>query len=248
MLTVIFKLLKFVERLGHYFQGKGYGTSTLNQEFRLLSSFLDAKPSLIIDIGGNRGDYSKIILNQHPLAEIHIFEPSRKNIDLLKSRFRKYDSVTVVPVALSNFSGHSLLYANESGSGLSSLTKRRLEHFDVPFDFEEKINIERFEDYWKNELGSRIIDCVKIDVEGHELDVLKGFGQSLTVVKAIQFEFGGCNIDTRTFFQDFWYFFKSYHFDIYRIGPLGVQPIVAYSEIDEFFSTTNFIAVNRNLK
>lgn len=248
MFTAIFKFLKFVERFGHYFQGKGYGTSTLNQEFRLLSSFLEAKPNLIIDIGGNRGDYSEIILNQHPLAEIHIFEPSKKNIDLLKSRFSTHHSVSIVPVALSNVSGSASLFANESGSGLASLTKRRLEHFDVPFDFEERVQTERFEDYWKNELGKRSIDCVKIDVEGHELDVLKGFGQSLEVVKALQFEFGGCNIDTRTFFQDFWYFFKTNNFDIYRITPLGAQQIIAYSEIDEFFSTTNFIAVNRYIK
>jgi hypothetical protein len=70
----------------------------------------------------------------------------------------------------------------------------------------------------------------------------------LVVIRALQFEFGGCNIDTRTFFQDFWYFFKSYNFDIYRVGPFGVKEIVAYSELDEFFSTTNFIAVNRKLK
>lgn len=72
MVTVIFKFVKFVERLGHYFQGKGYGTDTLNEEFRLLSSFLDAQPNLIIDIGGNRGDYSEIVRNQYPLAEIYL--------------------------------------------------------------------------------------------------------------------------------------------------------------------------------
>ena len=248
MLNIIFKLVKFVEKLGHYFQGKGYGTSTINQEFKLLSSFLDVKPNLVIDIGGNVGDYSEIIRNQYPLAEIHIFEPSLKNIGLLTARFSGYESMSIVPFALSNVSGSSLLYANESGSGLGSLSKRRMEHFGVSFDFEEEVSTIRFEDYWKNELGSRLIDCVKIDVEGHELDVLKGFGQALTAVRALQFEFGGCNIDTRTFFQDFWYFFKSYNFDIYRIGPLGAQEIVAYSELDEFFSTTNFIAVNRKLK
>lgn len=61
MLNFLFKLVKFIERLGHYFQGKGYGTSTLNQEFTLLSSFLDAKPNLVIDIGGNVGDCSESI-------------------------------------------------------------------------------------------------------------------------------------------------------------------------------------------
>ena len=178
---------------------------------------------------------SEIIRNQYPLAEIHIFEPSKRNIGLLAEKFSKDESVSIVPFALSNISGCASLYADESGSGLGSLSKRRMEHFGVPFDFEEKVNTKKFEDYWKNELGSRAIDCVKIDVEGHELDVLKGFGQSLTVVRVLQFEFGGCNIDMRTFFQDFWYFFKSYSFEIYRISPLGVQEIVAYSELDKFF-------------
>ena len=51
-----------------------------------------------------------------------------------------------------------------------------------------------------------MIDFFKIDVEGHEMDVLKGIGDKISNIKLIQFEFGGCNIDTRCFFQDFWYF------------------------------------------
>ena len=64
-------------------------------------------------------------------------------------------------------------------------------------------------------------------------------------MRVIQFEFGGSNIDTRTFFQDFWYFFKDRNFSIYRITPNGILPIREYTEHDEFFSTTNYIAVNR---
>jgi hypothetical protein len=62
-----------------------------------------------------------------------------------------------------------------------------------------------------------IIDYVKIDVEGWELSVLQGFGDLVYNMRVIQFEFGGSNIDTRTFFQDFWYFFKDHNFSIYRI-------------------------------
>jgi hypothetical protein len=50
---------------------------------------------------------------------------------------------------------------------------------------------------------------VKMDIEGHELTALKGFGAALDVARVLQFEFGGCNIDSRTYFQDFWYFLKS---------------------------------------
>ena len=91
------------------------------------------------------------------------------------------------------------------------------------------------------------IDLLKIDVEGHELDVLEGARAmfSNTSVKFVQFEFGGCNIDTRTFIQDFFYFFKPFGFEIYRITPSGYcQHLPVYKETYEQFITTNFLAVH----
>jgi len=58
----------------------------------------------------------------------------------------------------------------------------------------------------------------------------------------IQFEFGGCNIDTRIFFQDFWYFFKNNNFEIYRITPFGAAHKECYREFEECFLTTNYLA------
>jgi hypothetical protein len=112
-------------------------------------------------------------------------------------------------------------------------------------DFEEKVEIKRFDEYW--EYKNSFIDLVKIDVEGHELDVLKGFGDLLKKTRLVQFEFGGTNIDTKTFFQDFWYFFKENDFSIYRITPIGNFRIKKYSEQDEYFSITNYIALNNKL-
>ena len=91
------------------------------------------------------------------------------------------------------------------------------------------------------------MDIVKIDIEGHELSALNGFGKAIFSTSVIQFEFGGCNIDTKTYFQNFWYFFKEHNFDLFRITPLGIEGIKSYKESDEYFSTTNYIAVNRKL-
>ena len=103
-----------------------------------------------------------------------------------------------------------------------------------------------FEDYWKTVLNSQQIDICKIDIEGHELDALVGFGEAIKHISVIQFEFGGCNIDTRTFFQDFWYFFQEKGFDLYRISPIGLIHIPRYRELDEFFFiTTNYLAKRR---
>jgi hypothetical protein len=81
-----------------------------------------------------------------------------------------------------------------------------------------------------------------MDVEGHELSVLKGGLANLEKIKVIQFEFGGCNIDTRTFFQDFWYTLTPLGFSIFRISPSGRIKIERYSEEEEYFKTSNFIA------
>lgn len=113
-------------------------------------------------------------------------------------------------------------------------------------NFKEQVSLIRFDEYWKNK--DQLIDYVKIDVEGHELDVLEGFGELINKIKLIQFEFGGCNIDTRTFFQDFWYFFQEKEFLLYRISPRGCRQIKFYTPREENFITSNYIAVNQNIK
>ena len=124
---------------------------------------------------------------------------------------------------------------------------KRLESrgYDSDMNIEEQVSLIRFDEYWKN--NDQIIDYVKIDVEGHELDVLEGFGDLIYKIKLIQFEFGGCNIDTRTFFQDFWYFFQEKNFLLYRISPRGCKLIKFYTPSEENFMTSNYIAINQNI-
>lgn len=58
----------------------------------------------------------------------------------------------------------------------------------------------------------------------------------------VTFEFGGANIDSKTYFQDFWYFFKAFGFHLYRITPSGYLVYLrSYEEALEKFLTTNVI-------
>jgi len=244
-LLMFFKVMKLIEGAAARAQGKGYGATTVQQEVRLLQRLSGADPKLAVDIGGNVGNYTAELRNNNPDLEIHLFEPSAVNIEKLRGRFSNDPLIRLVPLAVSDRSGSASLFADESGSGLSSLTKRRLDHFRIAFDAEETVNTIRFEDYWNSQLQSRPLDLVKLDIEGHELAALQGFGKALRVTRALQFEFGGCNIDTRTYFQDFWYFFQEQRFALYRITPFGAERIRRYKERDEFFKTTNYIAVNQ---
>ncbi|MEI6314606.1 MAG: FkbM family methyltransferase [Syntrophus sp. (in: bacteria)] len=240
-----FKLLKLVERKAAFFRGKGYGSATIRQEVKLVYKLLVKSPTLAIDIGGNVGDYAAELRRRNKGLEIHIFEPSSTNISKLTARFANDRLIKTCPYAVSDSHGEATLFSDAPGSGAGSLTLRRLDHFNVTFRHCEVINTIRFETYWKDVLEGRTIDIVKLDIEGHELSALTGFGEAINSVRIIQFEFGGCNIDTRTFFQDFWYFFQDHHYEVFRITPLGAEKIHCYRETDEFFSTTNYIARNQ---
>jgi FkbM family methyltransferase len=240
------KLIGFAEKILAYVQGKGFGANNIINEVRQTLRFTKNNLKLVIDVGGNIGNYSQELLRKSPNLEIHIFEPSMVNIKKLNQAFCNYPNVMVQPFALSDEMGEGLLYSDMLGSGLGSLTKRNIIHLNIDFEDSEKITKMRFEDYWYNVLDSRPIDLVKIDIEGHELSALKGFGAAIEAIRVIQFEFGGCNIDTRTYFQDFWYYFQEKGYDIHRITPFGTTMLNQYSEMDECFRTTNYLAVRRS--
>jgi hypothetical protein len=87
---------------------------------------------------------------------------------------------------------------------------------------------------------------MKIDVEGHEYDVLLGAQQSIQSgrINAIAFEFGGTDVDTRVFFQDFWFFFQKHGFDLFRINPfLDPIKITRYHVSLECFDISNCLAI-----
>jgi FkbM family methyltransferase len=242
MRSALLGLAAGIEKLACKVQGKGSGSHSIVREISVLAGLTGGRPGLALDIGGNVGAYAAGLKARFPTLEVHVFEPSSVNIAKLTSRFTTGSGVTIVPFAVSDTTGEAPIYSNEPGSGLTSLSQRKLDHLGIPFSEQEVIRTLRIEDYWRDVLDSRTIDLVKIDIEGHELAALQGFGAALGAVRAIQFEFGGANIDTRTYFRDFWYLLTEAGFDLFRISPLGPQRLRCYRERDEFFATTNYIA------
>ena len=200
------KIMSTIQFLLDQYHGIGYGSSSIKKE---LNSFLKFIPDgkIFVDVGGNKGLYTKEILEVYKPKQIHIFEPSKTNVEILKEKFKDNKFIFINDCGLSNINSNFILYSNESGSGLGSLTKRKLDHVGIYFSVEENIKLIRFDGYWIKNIKEKEIDLLKIDVEGHELEVLEGIGERIKDVKIIQFEFGGCNIDTRTYFQNYWYFF-----------------------------------------
>lgn len=202
---------------------------------------------LLFDVGANIGEWTLAAKQMWPDAEVHMFEPSAKHLERLGPAIAGLKSLSINPVALGAEAGEATLYKNAGITGLASMTKRDLTHIGLTMDLSETIRVETL-DHYCVEKGVSSIDLLKIDVEGHELDVLRG-GLSLLdqrKIAVVQFEFGGCNIDTRTFFKDFFDFFDHRGYALHIIGPGGrLNPVTRYREFNEQFSTTNYVAIRR---
>jgi FkbM family methyltransferase len=226
-------------------QGKGWGSASLAGEIKVMLQFahrLKLQSFVVLDIGANVGLWTQELLRQHPESEVYCFEPARLTFDrLLENPTFVGRNVQCVNMALGREEGQFPLHYDKEGSGLASLTKRQLDHFGISFDKNEVVQVGTLDNWCMR--TNTVPTVLKMDVEGHELDVLKGGLQTLESVRIVQFEFGGCNIDTRTYFQDFWYFFNLNGFKVFRISPLGPVAVDHYKEADEYFRTTNFVAV-----
>ena len=243
-----------VEALALLGQNIGLGSRvSASGETAFLEAFLAAsssKSSLVVfDVGANQGDYTAAVLGMaRGRAECSVvaFEPSESSYEVLTKRFADCNNVTIVGSAVSNKEGPALLHYDQAGSGLASLYERRLTHLGLDLDKMETVETIDLDTFCAQcSIGA--IDLLKLDVEGHELAVLDGAKELLRrgAVGVIQFEFGGCNIDSRTFMQDFWYELSP-SYDLYRVLRNGLWPIRRYEERLERFVTTNYVAVRKS--
>ncbi|MBA3004360.1 MAG: FkbM family methyltransferase [Desulfurivibrio sp.] len=227
--------------------GDGVLASGERAIFHVLKQRLNP-PYCLFDVGANKGQFLRLILDNIAVDDfsIHCFEPGKETFKILTESIRKDKRITLNNIGIGKEKGEAILHFDAPGSGLASLTKRRLDHFGIDFNNSEKVEINTIDDYC-SENGIHRIHLLKLDIEGHELDAFSGAKRMFETssIDMVTFEFGGCNIDTRTFFQDFWYFFNEVGMKLFRITPSGyLYPIESYKELHEQFTTTNFIALS----
>jgi FkbM family methyltransferase len=228
------------------YKGEHNSNMFTNGELRFLKRNIE-RFNTVFDVGARVGDWTKIALSFKKDLNIHCFEPSvftyRK---LISNNFPA--NVICNNFGLSSSKRKAKLFIFENGSGLNSLYRRYgLEDVNglEPQKKEEIVELDTLDNYClKNNIHT--IDLVKIDVEGHEFEVLKGMRNLLKEkkVKMIQFEYG--IVDARVFLKDIFDFFKDFDYRFYQIYHNKIQPIKAYnSELDNF-RYKNFLIVLNN--
>jgi FkbM family methyltransferase len=217
----------------------------------LIEHLTRTAPVVVFDVGANNGGFGSMIrakLGDQNFA-MHSFEPGQMAFRLLKEKFSNDSRFCLNNCALGAAVGERQLHYFQEGSTLASLTRRRLDHFRRPANqpsepLSEIVKISTIDTYL-NQMGIAKIDLLKVDVEGHEMDVFNGAQEAFRrgAIRMLTFEFGGCNIDTRIFFQDYWYLFAQFSgAKIFRITPSGfLYRIWKYRENLEVFRASNYL-------
>lgn len=213
----------------------------------------DIDSPVVFDVGANVGDYSLCLREHLPAAKIYAFEPAKSVYQELASRINGADAEGQIKPYNLGFSDseklvelYSYTVEGEDASVLSSIDQRLpTQVLDVRTSSSELVQIQTIDGFCEAE-GINRVDFLKVDVEGHELSVLRGAQRMLTAgkISMIQFEFGPANIYSRTYFYDFWSLLSGMY-DLFRIVPHGLAPINYYGEHHEIFLTTNYLALKK---
>jgi FkbM family methyltransferase len=243
--SLMLKLSRYTEAYLNILLGKGSGTGwDLSGEIRAALSTIRSRDPIVFDVGANQGDWSRSILERVPEARLVMFEPAqgcRRHLQSLVS-----DRVKLVPLAIGAAPGTAQLWSSSETDGAASLHPRKDTYFAEAHFEPQQVEIISI-DHYIAQTAVEQIDFMKLDIEGHELAALQGADAALSAgkVHALAFEFGAANLNSRTFFRDFWDYLKSRNFELQRIMPGGrLLPVREYSEDLEYFrGVTNYLAV-----
>jgi FkbM family methyltransferase len=154
----------------------------------------------VVDVGANYGEMSCIAFLYRTSEEIpiYIFEPSHKLMSTLELTFRKARNIHLHENAISN-RNQTVYFRNfSSNSGKSNVTH------EYPNILKPEVEIEQVEAITLDNvagLGKRVL--IKIDVEGHETEVLQGARNVITNSRELAILIEANQLDLKRIMTDF---------------------------------------------
>ncbi len=181
----------FFDYLDKFFHQKRI-IKTLKKEVSNLNNF--------IDVGAYKGTYTDLILDSYKPQKILMFEPQEEIFKYLKIKYHDNKNITLFNKALSNkdksakfnFNKHNLTSSLSSLDPDNNYLKLKAKLFGTTsegmiVDIKTIQTTTLFSILQKENIES--IDFLKIDTEGHELEVLQGMKEKISKVKCMLVEF-----------------------------------------------------------
>jgi FkbM family methyltransferase len=232
--------------------GAGHNTYASGEAYVinvLLKKILKKEPSVVFDVGANSGNYTKILRERFHDAQIYCFEPGIEAFNKLAANAGGLNTY-LNNVAVGSTNGTLTLFKGTNDQDGTMITAYKDTISDL-FTFAGTPNesmvckMVALDEFCYDRINE--IDFLKIDVEGYELEVLKGAAKMIkeNKIKVIQFEFNEFNIFSKSFFFDYYKILPQYKF--YRIMPQNrLYPMGDYTSAHEIFRYQNILAINKS--
>ena len=197
----------------------GYSISRLSHDFILRFGLLS---DYLIDVGANRGNFSEHVFQATGISEALLVEPIPELAGYLKDKYKGELKIRIFEKALSDTERETKFYIATNDGQSSSLTAIGERHLIASPDttMTQKVNLKTTTlDLITSDLTSQKI-FLKIDVQGHELEVLKGSTKILEQVIAIHLEISNQHLyqgDSLGF--QVWEFLNERGFTLYGMDP-----------------------------
>lgn len=133
---------------------------------RLIPSYT---PSVVLDIGANVGQSVHEVRDAYPYSEIWCLEPSSKYFTQLESKFRDDPKVRCFRLAAGDFNG----IASMTTDAQSTMNRVVLDSGADPAQELEQVQACTIDSFC-DQHQLRKVNLMKVDVEGHDLHVLRG--------------------------------------------------------------------------
>jgi len=220
-----------------------------------------AQGLVALDIGANKGFWSKAFLNTFAgsVSHIYMIDPSPENVRELDNR---EDNLIFSPedfkfLSAHNFAagasnGEATLYTNEDGSPLGSLYPHKFSgaagaNMGISLDKTISTTVKTVDEFLA-ENAIPHVDIMKLDTEGHEFDIIAGSVNALKSerIDCLFWEFGIHQVESRHFFVDYFELLSDLKYNIYFVNNGTSIPIPKYTyKYENFTADFNFAATRR---
>jgi FkbM family methyltransferase len=142
----------------------------------------------VLDIGANRGQFSLLAKELFKGVKVYAFEPLSKPADVFRKVFSEDESIKLFQYAIGEKSDSRVMHVakKDDSSSILEFAQQR-EVFNSAIEREESISIKPIAEFL-GEMNLTGVILAKIDVQGYELQVLKGCATLLPEISYVYVE------------------------------------------------------------
>jgi len=131
----------------------------------------------IIDIGAHKGDKTSLILKFFPRDNYYLFEPYEEYYAIIKKKFINKNNINVYKKGVSSEEGVRKFYTSKNKMYVEAFSLNK-NSFLENYEQIQVINLDKI-------IFKERVKLIKIDVEGHEPEILKGASKLIVKDKPI---------------------------------------------------------------